>query len=164
MITVRAPDADESVFFDLPDDGRVSVIETRRTAFDGRSGGTAHGERVPGGPKPVRSKCWDCAGQSGGPAHRAGRPTARPLGDQPLYRDPDSKRAPVECALRQYGQPMFAANRYHRTCPGKPEACGTGSRVDIPTISGTWSFAMKIRRCDGQAARSPIGAIPLRTL
>jgi GntR family transcriptional regulator len=34
VITVRAPDAVESVFFELPDDGRVSVIETRRTAFD----------------------------------------------------------------------------------------------------------------------------------
>ncbi|MGP8000508.1 MAG: GntR family transcriptional regulator [Streptosporangiaceae bacterium] len=31
---VRAPDATEAVFFGLPDDGRVSVIETRRTAFD----------------------------------------------------------------------------------------------------------------------------------
>jgi GntR family transcriptional regulator len=34
MITVRAPDSVESVFFKLPDDGRISVIETRRTAFD----------------------------------------------------------------------------------------------------------------------------------
>lgn len=34
VVTVRAPDAVESVFFELPDDGRVSVIETRRTAFD----------------------------------------------------------------------------------------------------------------------------------
>jgi GntR family transcriptional regulator len=31
---VRAPDANETAFFGLPDDGRVSVIETRRTAFD----------------------------------------------------------------------------------------------------------------------------------
>jgi GntR family transcriptional regulator len=35
MIRVRAPDQVESTFFGLPDDGRVSVIETRRTAFDG---------------------------------------------------------------------------------------------------------------------------------
>jgi GntR family transcriptional regulator len=33
-ITVRAPDKVETLFFKLPDDGRVSVIETRRTAFD----------------------------------------------------------------------------------------------------------------------------------
>jgi len=33
-ITVRAPDNVETGFFKLPDDGRVSVIETRRTAFD----------------------------------------------------------------------------------------------------------------------------------
>jgi GntR family transcriptional regulator len=34
MITVRTPDKTETDFFGLPDDGRVSVIETRRTAFD----------------------------------------------------------------------------------------------------------------------------------
>jgi len=33
-ITVRAPDNVETGFFKLPDDGRISVIETRRTAFD----------------------------------------------------------------------------------------------------------------------------------
>jgi GntR family transcriptional regulator len=33
-ITVRAPDAAEAQFFGLPDDGRVHVVETRRTAFD----------------------------------------------------------------------------------------------------------------------------------
>ncbi len=33
-ITVRAPDGVEARFFGLADDGRVSVIETRRTAFD----------------------------------------------------------------------------------------------------------------------------------
>ena len=33
-LTVRAPDAPETAFFGLPDDGRVSVIETRQTAFD----------------------------------------------------------------------------------------------------------------------------------
>lgn len=33
-ITVRAPDEDETAFFRLPEDGRVSIIETRRTAFD----------------------------------------------------------------------------------------------------------------------------------
>ena len=33
-IIVRAPDKTETAFFKLPDDGRVSVIETRRTAFD----------------------------------------------------------------------------------------------------------------------------------
>jgi GntR family transcriptional regulator len=33
-ITVRAPDQSEAGFFALPDDGRVSVVETRRTAFD----------------------------------------------------------------------------------------------------------------------------------
>jgi GntR family transcriptional regulator len=33
-LTVRAPDVNEAVFFGLPGDGRVSVIETRRTAFD----------------------------------------------------------------------------------------------------------------------------------
>ena len=32
-ITVRPPDEIEVTFFKLPDDGRVSVIETRRTAF-----------------------------------------------------------------------------------------------------------------------------------
>ncbi|MDX6391993.1 MAG: GntR family transcriptional regulator [Streptosporangiaceae bacterium] len=36
MITVRTPDKTETDFFGLPDDGRVSVIETRRTAFDER--------------------------------------------------------------------------------------------------------------------------------
>jgi GntR family transcriptional regulator len=35
-ITVRAPDNVEAAFFKLPDDGRISVIETRRTAFDGQ--------------------------------------------------------------------------------------------------------------------------------
>ena len=34
MISVRAPDGTEARFFRLADDGRVSVIETRRTAFD----------------------------------------------------------------------------------------------------------------------------------
>jgi GntR family transcriptional regulator len=33
-ITVRTPDEAETGFFRLPDDGRVSVVETRRTAFD----------------------------------------------------------------------------------------------------------------------------------
>jgi GntR family transcriptional regulator len=33
LVTVRAPDNTEIGFFKLPDDGRVSVIETRRTAF-----------------------------------------------------------------------------------------------------------------------------------
>jgi GntR family transcriptional regulator len=33
-ITVRTPDEIETAFFRLPEDGRVSVIETRRTAFD----------------------------------------------------------------------------------------------------------------------------------
>jgi GntR family transcriptional regulator len=33
-ITVRAPDANETAFFRLPDDGRVAVFETFRTAFD----------------------------------------------------------------------------------------------------------------------------------
>jgi GntR family transcriptional regulator len=33
-ITVRAPDNVEAGFFKLPDDGRISIIETRRTAFD----------------------------------------------------------------------------------------------------------------------------------
>lgn len=33
-ITVRAPDKVEAGFFRLPDDGRISIIETRRTAFD----------------------------------------------------------------------------------------------------------------------------------
>jgi DNA-binding GntR family transcriptional regulator len=35
-ITVRAPDEIETTFFRLPDDGRVSVVEIRRTAFDER--------------------------------------------------------------------------------------------------------------------------------
>jgi GntR family transcriptional regulator len=35
-ITVRAPDNVEATFFKLPDDGRVPVIEIRRTAFDGQ--------------------------------------------------------------------------------------------------------------------------------
>jgi GntR family transcriptional regulator len=33
-LIVRAPDAAEARFFGLPDDGRVAVFETRRTAFD----------------------------------------------------------------------------------------------------------------------------------
>jgi len=33
-ITVRAPDNVEAAFFRLPEDGRISIIETRRTAFD----------------------------------------------------------------------------------------------------------------------------------
>jgi GntR family transcriptional regulator len=36
-ITVRAPDATEAAFFQLPDDGRVAVVEIRKTAF-GASG------------------------------------------------------------------------------------------------------------------------------
>jgi len=35
-ITVRVPDNVEATFFKLPDDGRISIIETRRTAFDDR--------------------------------------------------------------------------------------------------------------------------------
>jgi GntR family transcriptional regulator len=34
LITVRNPDETETAFFKLPEDGRVSVIETRRTAYD----------------------------------------------------------------------------------------------------------------------------------
>ena len=34
LITVRAPDKTEAGFFSLPDDGSISVIELRRTAFD----------------------------------------------------------------------------------------------------------------------------------
>ena len=34
ILIVRAPDETETRFFRLPDDGRISVIETRRTAFD----------------------------------------------------------------------------------------------------------------------------------
>ena len=33
LITVRAPDAAETAFFRLPDDGRVAVVEISRTAF-----------------------------------------------------------------------------------------------------------------------------------
>jgi GntR family transcriptional regulator len=36
MIVVRAPNEVETVFFKLPDDGRVPVIETRRTTFDSK--------------------------------------------------------------------------------------------------------------------------------
>ena len=34
ILIVRAPDETETRFFRLPDDGRISVIETRRTAYD----------------------------------------------------------------------------------------------------------------------------------
>jgi GntR family transcriptional regulator len=34
-ITVRTPDANETAFFNLPQDGRVEVFEVSRTAFDG---------------------------------------------------------------------------------------------------------------------------------
>lgn len=34
MIVVRVPDAVETAFFKLPEDGRVAVLEVRRTAFD----------------------------------------------------------------------------------------------------------------------------------
>ena len=33
---VRAPREAEMAFFNLPDDGRVSAIATRRTGYDGR--------------------------------------------------------------------------------------------------------------------------------
>jgi GntR family transcriptional regulator len=33
-VTVRAPDANETTFFKLPDDGRVAVFEVQRVAFD----------------------------------------------------------------------------------------------------------------------------------
>jgi GntR family transcriptional regulator len=33
-ITVRAPDANEVIFFGLPDDGRVAILQTVRTGFD----------------------------------------------------------------------------------------------------------------------------------
>ena len=33
-ITVRAPDANEARFFNLPEDGRVAIFEIFRTAFD----------------------------------------------------------------------------------------------------------------------------------
>jgi GntR family transcriptional regulator len=36
MIVVRAPNQVETAFFKLPDDGRVPVVETRRTTFDSR--------------------------------------------------------------------------------------------------------------------------------
>ncbi|HEX3923939.1 MAG TPA: hypothetical protein VHY31_16765, partial [Streptosporangiaceae bacterium] len=35
VMTVRAPDANETVIFGLPEDGRVNVYETRRTGFSG---------------------------------------------------------------------------------------------------------------------------------
>jgi GntR family transcriptional regulator len=34
VVTVRAPDEDETAFFNVPSDGRVAVIETTRTAYD----------------------------------------------------------------------------------------------------------------------------------
>jgi GntR family transcriptional regulator len=34
MIVVRVPDTDETSFFKLPEDGRVAVLEVRRTAYD----------------------------------------------------------------------------------------------------------------------------------
>jgi GntR family transcriptional regulator len=34
LITVRAPDPDETAFFRLPADGRVAVFETVRTSYD----------------------------------------------------------------------------------------------------------------------------------
>ncbi|HEY1616938.1 MAG TPA: GntR family transcriptional regulator [Streptosporangiaceae bacterium] len=34
LVKVRPPDASEANFFQLPDDGRVAVLEHRRTAFD----------------------------------------------------------------------------------------------------------------------------------
>jgi GntR family transcriptional regulator len=34
MIVVRVPDAEETSFFKLPEDGRVAVLEVRRTAYD----------------------------------------------------------------------------------------------------------------------------------
>jgi GntR family transcriptional regulator len=34
VITIRAPDETETAFFKLPDDGRVPVVTTRRTAYD----------------------------------------------------------------------------------------------------------------------------------
>jgi GntR family transcriptional regulator len=37
VITVRAPDEIETRFFRLPDDGRVPVVATRRTAYDERA-------------------------------------------------------------------------------------------------------------------------------
>jgi GntR family transcriptional regulator len=36
VITVRAPDETETTFFKLPEDGRVPVVATRRTAYDER--------------------------------------------------------------------------------------------------------------------------------
>ena len=54
-VTVRAPNESETLFFKLPSDGRVSVIETRRTAFDTqKSPGTADRHRVPRGPEQAR--------------------------------------------------------------------------------------------------------------
>ncbi len=37
-LIVRTPDQNETAFFKLPDDGRVSVIEIRRIAFDDNGG------------------------------------------------------------------------------------------------------------------------------
>ena len=37
MVTTCVPDMAEPMFLKLPDDGRVSMIETRRTTFDGTS-------------------------------------------------------------------------------------------------------------------------------
>ena len=34
QIAVRPPDAEESAFFGIPDDGRISVIEFTRTGYD----------------------------------------------------------------------------------------------------------------------------------
>lgn len=34
IVTVRAPDSNETAFFKLPDDGRVAVFEVQRVAFD----------------------------------------------------------------------------------------------------------------------------------
>ncbi len=47
-ITVRAPDEVETAFFKLPDDGRVAVIETRRTGSGReRQPLRAHGQHAP---------------------------------------------------------------------------------------------------------------------
>ena len=52
--TVRAPDLNEAAFFRLPNDGRISVIEQRRTAYaDDGEAGPADGQRLPCGPGSV---------------------------------------------------------------------------------------------------------------
>ncbi len=127
VITVRAPDQTEASFFSLPGDGRVSVIETRRTAFD--SSGTpirlTH-QRLSCGSQSVRHQRGPGARQH----RRPGRITIRaaPCPGNGAARTPFGSAARRSCLAAAW-EPVrcqSAGGRRGRSAGGRPASSGWG--------------------------------------